>query len=90
MSSTQTVTLSSTTEPASSVSVQTSGSALNAVSSDGQLNYKRIHHIPWPETKEAQRRWQLEQMAGAFRLFAKLGYADGCSGHISLRGTSSR
>jgi ribulose-5-phosphate 4-epimerase/fuculose-1-phosphate aldolase len=25
-------------------------------------------------------------MAGAFRIFAKLGYSDGSSGHISLRG----
>ncbi|KAH7324411.1 putative aldolase [Stachybotrys elegans] len=46
---------------------------------------KRIHHIPRPESLEAQRQWQLEQMAGAFRMFAKFGYADGASGHISLR-----
>jgi ribulose-5-phosphate 4-epimerase/fuculose-1-phosphate aldolase len=49
---------------------------------------KRIHHIPRPDGLEAQRRWQLEQMAGAFRIFAKFGYADGGSGHISLRGMS--
>ncbi|KAL1584460.1 hypothetical protein WHR41_06261 [Cladosporium halotolerans] len=41
--------------------------------------------IPWPSSKDAQRRWQLEQMAGAFRIFSKLGFADGGSGHISLR-----
>ncbi|KAI1640829.1 putative aldolase [Biscogniauxia mediterranea] len=46
---------------------------------------KRLHHIPRPESLEAQRKWQLEQMAGAFRIFAKLGFADGGSGHISLR-----
>lgn len=51
---------------------------------------KRCHYIPWPETLEARRRWQLEQMAGAFRIFAKLGYADGGSGHISLRGMTPR
>lgn len=45
-----------------------------------------LHHIPWPETPLEQRKWQLEQMAGAFRIFAKLGFADGASGHISLRG----
>ena len=28
-------------------------------------------------------------MAAAFRIFAKLGFADGASGHISLRGTIS-
>ncbi|KAH8689883.1 putative aldolase [Talaromyces proteolyticus] len=46
---------------------------------------RRVHHIPRPATKEAERKWLLEQMAGAFRIFAKLGYADGGSGHISLR-----
>ncbi|KAL0941361.1 class ii aldolase adducin domain-containing protein [Colletotrichum truncatum] len=46
---------------------------------------KRLHQIPVPETKEAARRWQLEQMAAAFRIFAKLGFSDGASGHISLR-----
>lgn len=45
-----------------------------------------LHHIPWPETPLERRKWQLEQMAGAFRIFAKLGFADGASGHISLRG----
>jgi hypothetical protein len=46
----------------------------------------QLHQIPRPETPEAQQRWQLEQMAGAFRVFARLGFADGSSGHISLRG----
>ncbi|ETS74073.1 hypothetical protein PFICI_13939 [Pestalotiopsis fici W106-1] len=46
---------------------------------------RALHHIPRPESLEAQRQWQLEQMAGAFRIFAKLGFADGGSGHISLR-----
>lgn len=45
-----------------------------------------LHHVPWPETPLEKRKWQLEQMAGAFRIFAKLGFADGASGHISLRG----
>lgn len=67
-----------------SVPIKTTGSALNSENSDGKV--KRIHHIPRPESKEAQQRWQLEQMAGAFRIFAKLGFADGASGHISLRG----
>jgi ribulose-5-phosphate 4-epimerase/fuculose-1-phosphate aldolase len=55
----------------------------------GQLPRKRIHHIPWPATKEEHRQWQLEHMAGAFRVFAKLGFADGGSGHISLRGKNA-
>ena len=50
---------------------------------------KRRYHIPRPATREAERRWQLEQMAGTFRIFAKLGFADGGSGHISVRGAFS-
>lgn len=42
--------------------------------------------IPQFDDKYEQRQWQLGQMAGAFRIFAKLGFADGGSGHISLRG----
>ena len=30
-----------------------------------------------------------EHMAAAFRIFAKMGFADGASGHISLRGICS-
>jgi hypothetical protein len=60
-------------------------SALNtATSANGEV--KRLHHIPRPSNKEAERKWLLEQMAGAFRIFAKLGFSDGSSGHISLRG----
>lgn len=51
---------------------------------------RKLHRIPRPENLEAQQRWQLEQMAAAFRIFAKLGYADGGSGHISLRGMPSQ
>ncbi|KAH7153596.1 class II aldolase/adducin N-terminal, partial [Dactylonectria macrodidyma] len=34
---------------------------------------------------EKQRRWMLEHMAGAFRVFARKGYTEGLAGHISLR-----
>ncbi|KAF6817842.1 class ii aldolase adducin domain-containing protein [Colletotrichum sojae] len=69
---------SATTPPASGPV-----SALDSGTSTGRL--KRLHEIPVPETKEAARRWQLEQMAAAFRIFARLGFSDGASGHISLR-----
>lgn len=60
-------------------------SALNTETSDnGEVN--RLHRIPSPISKEEERQWLLEQMAGAFRIFAKLGFSDGSSGHISLRG----
>ncbi|KAJ5545956.1 hypothetical protein N7494_003541 [Penicillium frequentans] len=59
-------------------------SALNTEKAeDGKV--KTLHHIPRPGTKEAERKWLLQQMAAAFRIFAKLGFADGSSGHISLR-----
>ncbi|OGE58237.1 hypothetical protein PENARI_c001G06308 [Penicillium arizonense] len=59
-------------------------SALNTeTGANGEV--KRLHHIPRPVNKEAERKWLLEQMAGAFRIFAKLGFSDGSSGHISLR-----
>jgi len=68
-----------TTTPQQSISA--TGTATAATG----FNRSRFH-IEWPETKEAERKWQLEQMAGAFRVFARLGFADGGSGHISLRG----
>jgi hypothetical protein len=41
--------------------------------------------IPAFDDKHAERQWAKEHMAAAFRVFAKLGYADGAGGHISLR-----
>ncbi len=41
--------------------------------------------IPTFTSFEAHRQWQLEHMAGAFRVFARHGYAEGISGHISVR-----
>ncbi|KAH6952032.1 class II aldolase/adducin N-terminal [Fusarium avenaceum] len=41
--------------------------------------------IPKFPTFAAQRQWQLEKMALAFRVFARLGYTDGMAGHISVR-----
>ncbi|CZR48382.1 hypothetical protein LB506_009361 [Fusarium annulatum] len=70
--------------PSATTASPTGQSILNtAKAQDGKV--KRIHKIPEFPTKEATRQWQLGQMAAAFRVFAKLGYADGSSGHISLR-----
>ncbi|KAH7173725.1 class II aldolase/adducin N-terminal [Fusarium flagelliforme] len=68
-----------------SATIATPGQSIlnTAKAQDGSV--KRIHKIPVFTTKEETRKWQLEQMAAAFRVFAKLGYADGSSGHISLR-----
>lgn len=41
--------------------------------------------IPSFTSQEEKRRWQLEHMAGAFRIFGRHGYAEGMAGHISVR-----
>ncbi|CAI6099414.1 unnamed protein product [Clonostachys chloroleuca] len=41
--------------------------------------------MPKFEDKYKEREWQLEHMAGAFRVFARKGYTEGSAGHISLR-----
>ncbi|WQF85539.1 Putative class II aldolase/adducin [Colletotrichum destructivum] len=41
--------------------------------------------IPQHPTFAAHRQWLLEQMALAFRVFARKGYTDGLAGHISVR-----
>jgi len=52
------------------------------------LNYgggESVYKVPTFTDKYAERLWAKQHMAGAFRIFAKLGYADGGAGHISLR-----
>jgi ribulose-5-phosphate 4-epimerase/fuculose-1-phosphate aldolase len=46
---------------------------------------KALPSIPKFATHAETRQWQLEHMAGAFRVFASEGYAEGISGHISVR-----
>lgn len=46
---------------------------------------KRLPGIPDFLSLAEKRQWQLEHMAGAFRVFAREGYAEGISGHISVR-----
>lgn len=57
-------------------------SALNTEKAeDGKA--KTLLHIARSGTKEAERKWLLQQMAAAFRIF--VGFADGSSGHFRLR-----
>ena len=44
-----------------------------------------IPGIPSFKDLEEKRQWQLEHMAGSFRVFARHGYTEGMSGHISVR-----
>ncbi|KAM3506889.1 hypothetical protein MY11210_007376 [Beauveria gryllotalpidicola] len=48
----------------------------------GGYEYPGIPRFANPSTK---RQWQLEHMAGAFRVFARMGFTEGASGHISVR-----
>ncbi|KAH7019858.1 class II aldolase and Adducin N-terminal domain protein [Ilyonectria destructans] len=48
----------------------------------GGYAFAGIPNITDPYKK---RQWQLEHMAGAFRVFARKGYTEGTSGHISVR-----
>jgi ribulose-5-phosphate 4-epimerase/fuculose-1-phosphate aldolase len=41
--------------------------------------------IPEFTNLEDKRKWMLQHMAGAFRVFARKGYTEGSAGHISLR-----
>lgn len=52
---------------------------------DGAL---KLRGIPTFSDPLAQRQWMKEHMAAAFRYFGKLGYGEGVSGHISMRGLS--
>lgn len=46
---------------------------------------KALPSIPKFSSHALKRQWQLEHMAAAFRVFAREGYAEGISGHISVR-----
>ncbi|KAF2966980.1 hypothetical protein GQX73_g6603 [Xylaria multiplex] len=55
--------------------------AISALSTGG-YEFPGIPKIDDPYKK---RQWQLEHMAGAFRVFARKGFTEGTSGHISVR-----
>lgn len=56
-------------------------SALQAISAGGII----LQGPPTFNSYERERRWMLEHMAGAFRVFARKGFTEGIAGHISLR-----
>lgn len=41
--------------------------------------------VPKFDDPYKKRQWQLEHMAGAFRVFARKGFTEGTAGHISVR-----
>lgn len=46
----------------------------------------KLRGIPTFSDPFEKRKWMKEHMAAAFRYFGKMGYAEGVSGHISMRG----
>jgi len=48
----------------------------------------KLRGIPTFSDPLEKRKWMKEHMAAAFRYFGKLGYGEGVSGHISMRGMS--
>lgn len=45
--------------------------------------------LPTFKSKEEKGQWQLEHMAGAFRVFARHGYVEGLSGHAAYQRSGS-
>lgn len=83
MSTTTTTVTEVASSPAKSISLDT---PLRKKLLNYDENGLPIYQVPSFTDKLAERKWAKEQVAGAFRVFARLGYADGGAGHISLRG----
>lgn len=86
MTTTTTTTIQSAEDSGHSISAiaeppkQTTGA--HAALATGGYQFPGIPKIDEPYKK---RQWQLEHMAGAFRVFARRGFTEGTSGHISVR-----
>lgn len=52
----------------------------------GRNGTLKLRGIPTFSDLNEKRKWMKEHMAAAFRYFGKLGYGEGVSGHISMRG----
>lgn len=77
----------SLTKAAFSTTTQASSAGENAnftAQSTGGIPYPGIPKIEDPYEK---RQWQLEHLAGAFRVFARKGFTEGAAGHITVRDT---
>ena len=66
------------------ISSHQSSDEMTALESMGHRG-RSMPGVPKFTSYSSQRQWQLEHMAGAFRVFASEGYAEGISGHISVR-----
>lgn len=83
-------TLTETANPPAVLAGQDSSGAddanFQAVARGNRSGTLKLRGIPSFADPREQRRWMKEHMAAAFRFFGKKGYAEGISGHISMRG----
>lgn len=86
MAQTATITISNTSELLST-NTDKQNALVTKVGHDG--GPRRLHLIPTCSSLKELLEREKRHMAAAFRIFAKLGFADGASGHISLRGKSA-
>jgi hypothetical protein len=78
------------TTPANTISLQPSAggkpeSTPNAALAAGATGGYPVAGVPQFDDPYKKRQWQLEHMAGAFRVFARKGFTEGTAGHISVR-----
>lgn len=84
--------MSATTTTTTTTQAPVTRMVLKTMSEEDDIAMKGMAHqgralpgIPMFATHAETRRWMLEHMAAAFRVFAREGYAEGISGHISVR-----
>lgn len=70
------------TIPATAIAHAPEGNASMSMLASGGYEAAGMPKIEDPYKK---RQWQLEHMAGAFRIFARKGFTEGTAGHISVR-----
>ncbi|KAL4895344.1 class II aldolase and Adducin N-terminal domain protein [Aspergillus ambiguus] len=75
-------TTTKTIEVPAVATASTASASQNLAVATGGYVFPGIPEVTDPLKK---RQWQLEHMAGAFRVFARKGFTEGTSGHISVR-----
>jgi len=68
--------------PATAIAHTSEGNASMSMLASGGYEASGMPKI---EDLYKKRQWQLEHMAGAFRVFSRKGFTEGTAGHISVR-----
>jgi hypothetical protein len=76
---------STTTIPTPAMTLRPQGQPENTALAANAAGGYPYPGIPTFSDLYKKRQWQLEHMAGAFRVFARKGYTEGTAGHISVR-----